>query len=132
MLYSIVIEYREDTYVIQHASDSPDNAIYNFTYNTFSSFSETTVFTANNVPSSATVVFNPTSASVDGTAVTMTVSNTGTVTTGSYTITAVGTAPSSTYNTDVFLNIFSNSLAMASSNDSIFSANSATFETADA
>jgi hypothetical protein len=28
MLYSIVIEYKEDTYVIQHVSDDPDNAIY--------------------------------------------------------------------------------------------------------
>ncbi len=88
----------------------PDDAIYNFTYNTFGGFSETTVFTANNIPSGATVVFSPTSASVDGTAVTMTVSNTGNPSTGNYTITAVGTAPSSTYNTDVFLNIFSSTI----------------------
>ncbi len=88
----------------------PDDAVYNFTYNTFSGFSETTVFSANNVPTGATVTFNPTSASADETAVTMTVSNTVSVATGNHTITAVGTAPSSTYNTDVTLNIFSSTI----------------------
>lgn len=88
----------------------PDDAIYNFTYNTFLGFSETTVFSANNIPTGASVVFSPTSASADGTAVTMTISNIGTVATGNYTITAVGTAPSSTYNTDVILNVFSSTI----------------------
>lgn len=88
----------------------PDDAIYNFTYNIFNGFSETTVFTANNIPTGTLVVFSPTSASVDGTAVTMTVSNTGNATTGNYIITAVGTAPSSTYNTDVNLNIFNSTI----------------------
>ncbi|MCH7523688.1 MAG: proprotein convertase P-domain-containing protein [Bacteroidetes bacterium] len=88
----------------------PDDAVYNFTYNTYSGFSETTVFSASNVPTGASVIFNPTSASVDGTAVTMTVSNTGTLAIGSYTITAVGTAPSATNSTDVTLNVFNSSI----------------------
>ena len=88
----------------------PDDAIYNLTYNTFLGFTETTVFSANNVPTGASVTFSPTSASIDGTAVTMTVSNTGNAATGNYMITAIGTAPSSTYNTDVFLNIFSSTI----------------------
>jgi subtilisin-like proprotein convertase family protein len=88
----------------------PDDAVYNFTYNTFCGFSETTTFSVNNTPTGASVTFNPTSASVDGTNVTITVSNTGTVTTGNYTISVVGTAPSSTYNTDVILNVFSSTI----------------------
>ena len=88
----------------------PNDAVYNFTYNTFLGFIETTVFSATNVPAGASVIFSPTSASVDGTTVTMTISNTASLTLGNYTITTVGTAPSSTYNTDVELNIFSSAI----------------------
>ena len=88
----------------------PNDAVYNLTYNTFSGFSETTVFSADNIPSGATVVFNPTSAIVDGTTVTMTISNTSSLAIGNYTITAVGTAPSSTYNADLNLNVFSSTI----------------------
>ena len=87
-----------------------DNAVYNFTYNTFGGFTETAVFSANNIPSGASVVFNPTSAIVDGTAVSMTVSNTGSVPLGNYTVTAVGTAPSATNGTDVNLTVFSSTI----------------------
>ena len=88
----------------------PNDAVYNFTYNTFSGFSETTVFSNNNIPAGATITFVPASTSVNGTAVAMTVSNTGSLTTGGYTVTAIGTAPSSVYNTDVILNVFSSTI----------------------
>jgi subtilisin-like proprotein convertase family protein len=94
----------------------PDDAIYNFNYKTFNGFSETTIFSATNVPTGVTVTFNPTSASIDGTAVTMTVSSTGVLSTGNYTITAVGTAPSSTTNTDVILNVFNSTLTATTLN----------------
>ena len=91
----------------------PNNAVYNFTYNAYNGFSETTTFSATNVPAGANVTFSPTSASADGTPVTMTVSNIGSVAPGNYTITAVGTATSTTKTTNVTLNVFSNSLAAA-------------------
>ncbi len=89
----------------------PNNAVYNFTYNTFSGFNQNTVFSATGVPAGANVVFSPTSATANNTAVTMTVSNTGAVAPGSYTITVVGTAPSTTKTTPVTLNVFSTTLA---------------------
>lgn len=88
----------------------PDNAVYNFTYNAFGGFSETSVFSANNVPAGAIVTFNPTSASVDGTAVTMTISNTGILPPGFYAFSAVGTAPSETNATDLTMNVFDSSI----------------------
>lgn len=92
---------------------SPDNAVYNFTYNTFSGFSETTTFSATGVPAGASVVFSPPTATTNGTNVTMTVSNTGAVAPGSYTITVVGTAASATNTTNVTLNIYSTALVAA-------------------
>jgi len=50
---------------------SPNDAVYNFTYTTFLGFTETTTFASNNIPDGATVTFNPTSATTDGTAVQM-------------------------------------------------------------
>lgn len=88
----------------------PDNAIYNFIYNTYNGFSETSTFSANNIPTGGSVVFNPASASADGTVVTMTLSNTGVIPIGNYSIEAVGTAPSATNITSVNLNVFNNTI----------------------
>ena len=52
---------------------APNNAVFNFTYNTNLGFSGTTNFTSSGNPGGTTVTFNPTSASVDGTSVTVTV-----------------------------------------------------------
>lgn len=89
----------------------PDDAVYNFVYNTFSGFSETTVFSAINSPPGASTVFSPSSASADGTPVTMTVSDTGSVAVGAYTITIEGTAPSFSYSTDVVLYVYNSSIS---------------------
>lgn len=88
----------------------PDNAVYNFTYNTFDGFSETTTFSTTGVPAGANVEFLPGTASANGTPVTMTISNTIAVTPGSYAITVVGTAASTTKTTNLTLSIFSTSL----------------------
>ena len=80
---------------------SPNDAVYNFTYTTFLGFTETTTFASNNIPDGATVTFNPTSATTDGTAVQMTVSGLNNVALGNYTIPVVDTAPSLTKTYDV-------------------------------
>lgn len=72
------------------------NAVYNFTYNTFLSFNETTVFSATGQPAGSIVTFNPTSASVDGTPVQVTISGLTAPMAGSYSIDITGTATSVT------------------------------------
>lgn len=82
-----------------------DDAVYSFTYNTFLSFNETTTFSASGQPAGSTVTFSPTTASVDGTPVTMTVSNLNAGMVGSYTITITGTSTSVTKQSDVTLDV---------------------------
>lgn len=82
-----------------------ENAVYNFNYNTFLSFSETTSFSASGNPAGSIVTFNPTTASVNGTPVTMTVSNLNSGMVGSHTITITGTSTSVTKNNNVSLEI---------------------------
>lgn len=88
----------------------PNDAVFNFTYNTFLGFSETTAFTVTNLPAGATATFNPTSATADGTAVQMTVSGLNAVAIGKYTITVNATAPSLSKTVDVELNLFSGTM----------------------
>ncbi|MCB0408723.1 MAG: proprotein convertase P-domain-containing protein [Flavobacteriales bacterium] len=82
-----------------------DDAVYNFTYNTFLSFSETTTFSASGEPAGSVVTFNPTTASADGTPVTMTVSNLNASMVGNYTISITGTATTVTKISDVTLDV---------------------------
>ena len=86
---------------------APDDAVYNFTYNTFLGFSETTTFSATGNPAGTTVTFSPTTATADATAVTMTISGITDANVGANTITVTGTSASVTKNTDVIANIFS-------------------------
>ncbi|MBI2280508.1 MAG: proprotein convertase P-domain-containing protein [Bacteroidetes bacterium] len=72
------------------------DAVYDFTYNTFLGFSETTVFSATGQPAGSIVTFNPTSASVDGTPVQVTISGLNASMVGSYSIDITGTATSVT------------------------------------
>ncbi|MFD0861109.1 reprolysin-like metallopeptidase [Sungkyunkwania multivorans] len=85
----------------------PADAVYTFTYNTVGGFSETTNFSALNVPSGASASFSPTSATADGTPVTVTLSGTGSVAVGNYAITIRGTSTSQTEDQVVDLNVFS-------------------------
>lgn len=84
----------------------PDDAVFEFTYNTFLNFNGTTTFSANNLPAGANIVFSPTTASADGTVVTATVSNTASLAIGSYTFELVGTSGAITKSTEVTLNVF--------------------------
>ena len=60
-----------------------------------------------------TATFSPTTATADGTAVTMTISNTAGLTPGSYTVTVSGTSGAITNSTDVVLNVFSGTINAA-------------------
>ena len=90
---------------------APDNAVYNFTYNVFLGFAETTTFTATGNPAGTTVTFSPTAATADATAVTMTVSGITDANVGANTITVTGTSASVTKNTAVIANVFSSTFS---------------------
>lgn len=89
----------------------PDDATFNFTYSTFLGFNGTTTFSANNLPSGATINFSPATASADGTDVIATVSNTGNLAVGTYAFELVGTSGSIIKNTEVILNVYDTNFA---------------------
>ena len=90
---------------------APNNAVYNFTYNTFLGFSETTTFSATGNPAGTTVTFSPTTATADATAVTMTVSGITDANVGANTITVTGISATVTKNTNVIANVFSSTFS---------------------
>ncbi len=92
---------------------SGSNAVYNFTYNTFLGFTGTTTFSATGLPAGTSIVFNPTTAVTDSTAVTATVSNTGSLAPGTYNFNLVGTSGSIVKTVGVTLNVYNNTLSAA-------------------
>ncbi|MGV8945360.1 MAG: reprolysin-like metallopeptidase, partial [Lutibacter sp.] len=88
----------------------PNNAVYNFTYNTYNGFNEVTTFTATGNPTGTTVTFNPVSASVNNTLVKMTVSGIANDDVGNYNISITGTSASKTKTTVVNLGVFSSTI----------------------
>lgn len=90
---------------------NPDDAVYTYTYNTFLGFTGTTVFTATGLPAGAVATFSPTTASTDGTSVTVTVTGTGTLAVGNYPFTLVGTSGAITNTADVDFNVYDTNLA---------------------
>jgi subtilisin-like proprotein convertase family protein len=88
-----------------------NNAVYNFTYNTYRGYNQNTVFSAINLPTGASATFSPTSASADGTPGTMTITGLGSIAPGTYEFSAVGTSGSITNSSVLELNLFSNSIA---------------------
>lgn len=89
------------------------NAVYNFTYNTFLGFSEVTIFSSTGAPVGSVVTFNPTSASIDGTPVQVTISGINASMVGSYSIAVTGTATSVTKLATLTLNVISPTPAAA-------------------
>ncbi len=85
---------------------SPSDATYSFIYNTFSGFSDITNFTAEGLPISTSALFSPSSTSIDGTNVTLTISNIGSVSVGSYPFTIKGTSGSIEHTASAVLNVF--------------------------
>ncbi len=91
---------------------SPNDAVFTFTYNTFLGFSGTTTFSASNLPSGTSVIFSPSSTSIDGTLVTATVSGTGALTIGNYAFTFIGTSGGVTKTADVAFNLYDSNLGI--------------------
>ena len=85
----------------------PASAIYNFTYNSYDGFNEEVAFSAEDVPSGATISFNPATAVTDGTNVELTVSGLTTSNIGSFDIGIIGTSTSITLESAVILNVYS-------------------------
>lgn len=88
----------------------PGNAIYDFTYNTFLGFSNTTNFSVSGLPSGLNATINPTNATADGTTGTITISGTQNVSTGSYPFSFEAVSGSISKTVDLTLNIFSDSI----------------------
>ncbi|KAB7528996.1 T9SS type A sorting domain-containing protein [Flagellimonas olearia] len=82
----------------------PNDIIIPFAYQTFLGFNETSTFSAD-VPVGITAIFSPTNASVDGTSVDLTLSNTGSVAPGVYDITVTSTSASVTKDVVLSLNV---------------------------
>ena len=89
---------------------APNDAVFNFTYNTYLGFSGTTNFTASGNPAGTTVTFSPTSATADGTAVTVTVSGITNGMVGANVISTTGTSGSIVRTVDITANVFSSTL----------------------
>jgi hypothetical protein len=88
---------------------SPNTTVYNFTYSTFSGFTGTTTFSANNLPEGAVATFNPTTASADGTAVTITISGIGNVSEVNSSFKIVGTSGAVINSAQASLTVYSSS-----------------------
>jgi len=90
----------------------PNNAVYNFTYNTYLGYTGNTTFSATGNPAGSTVVFSPVSANTDGTAVTMTVSGITNAMVGQHniTVTGTGTPATVTFDSAVVLNVYSSTI----------------------
>ena len=84
---------------------APDNAIYEFEYNTYQGFNETTTFSVNNLPEGTIASFSPETATVDGTMVALTISNTSSDLVGAYQPLLTGTATTETNSVDLSLTI---------------------------
>jgi len=88
----------------------PNDAVYNFNYQTFLSFSDTTTFSVSGLPSGATATFNPATAVSDGTPVTLTITGLTPAMVGNYSLTVTGTSAAATKSTNVALNILESNL----------------------
>jgi len=89
---------------------SPNEVIYNMTYNTFLGFNEETAFSATGFPEGATITFNPATATGNNTAVTMKITGIEDSSIGSYSISVTGTSTSTTKSTAARLNVFSSQI----------------------
>jgi subtilisin-like proprotein convertase family protein len=89
---------------------SPDDVVFNVTYNTFLGFVDPTTFSVTGLPAGTSAVFNPVSATADGTNVTVTISGIGGLSVGNYPISLVGTSGPITQSTPVEFNVFDTNL----------------------
>ncbi|MBO6630219.1 MAG: proprotein convertase P-domain-containing protein, partial [Psychroserpens sp.] len=87
-----------------------NDAVYNYTYNTFLGFTDTTNFAITGLPAGLTAVISPSSASADGTTGTVTISGTQNVATGTYPLVFEATSGAITSTVNFDLNIFNDTI----------------------
>ena len=112
---SININIQESEFVIIAVTSSvdvcsPDNAVFDLTYNTFLSFTDVTTFSVSGLPSGASGAFSPATATVDGTSFQLIVSGIGSIASGTYPLVVTGTSGSIVKMVNVTMNIFSSSI----------------------
>ena len=90
---------------------SPNDAVFNLTYSTFLGFSGTTTFSTSGLPAGATATINPTTATADGTPVTVTVSGIGSLATGNYPFTVTGASGSISSSVNLEFNVYDTNFA---------------------
>ncbi len=90
--------------------ESTNEVTYNFEYANYLGYTGETVFECSGTPEGAIVTISPTSATVDGTEVEVTISNLGSNNTGRHTLSFSGTGGGEQNTVDLFLNIFKNEI----------------------
>ncbi|WP_211074041.1 reprolysin-like metallopeptidase [Aquimarina sp. MMG016] len=83
-----------------------DEIVYNFIYNSFSGFSDTTVFSVLGLPGAFLATINPISTNQDNTTGTITISGISDLTTGVYNFSLQGTSGSIVKSTDLSFNVY--------------------------
>src|SRR5690606_5762185 len=98
---------------LEHIVCQPDDLVFNFTYNTFSGFSETITFSAADVPAGLSVSFDPATAVSNGETVQVTVSGTGSVGVGNndFTIIANSATPGLSKSFPISFSVQSNTVS---------------------
>jgi len=114
--FALVITGLESDFTFNAVNDNvaqcaPNNAEFDFTFETLSGTTDSTTFSATNLPSGANVAFSPNPINTDGT-VHMTVSNLSSVTPGEYTIDISATNANETETKSVVLSVYSPNFAI--------------------
>ena len=86
---------------------SPNDVIYNFTYNTFQGFTGTTSFSTLGLPSGLNATFSSNTASTDGEDIELVISNIGSMNEGTYDFQIIGTSGAIVKNADANFSVFS-------------------------
>ncbi|AOW19810.1 reprolysin-like metallopeptidase [Urechidicola croceus] len=95
---------------VEQSGCKPNDVVYNFTYTTFLDFNETTVFSAENLPLGASIDFNPAFASLNGTNVEVTISNTAAIDLGEHNIIIKGNSDTIEKSANIKFTLFDDSL----------------------
>lgn len=90
---------------------APDDAVFNFTYNTFLGFTGSTTFSTTGLPTEVSAMFSLATVSDNDTDVTLTLSGIGDLTAGSYPFILEGTSGSITKTVELTLNVFTSDFA---------------------
>ena len=87
---------------------APDNVTYDFVYNTFLGFTGTTIFSTSGLPTSVNASFSSNTANQDGSNVSLTLSNIGSLDVDTYNFQIIGTSGTIVKNADANFSVFLN------------------------